>query len=477
MQRNFFISVLFVFTCFFSGYSQTGKVYFCNLQKLIKSNVEQDFKIWSKKDVAESSADYRLRMSKQKEKIEEFKNNAIAYYKKEYIPKINLKNYTVSEYDADKQVFKINWDIVGDFFLPVSRQYARNFKENEDKIIFKNVDFVIYNNSWLISYIEVYNPEDNRSFYYDLTKEPGYNPKNYTVNVAVPLIDMKQYEVADQIQPQKNETLINPAVTPDVDINIPASSVQKENTYALIIGNEDYSSFQTGLSSEVNVDFAVNDAVVFKEYCVKTLGIREKQVKLLKNATATIMKQGISWLNNLAKIDSGKAEIIFYYSGHGLPHEMTKQPYLIPVDVSGNNIEDGIRLSDVFHKLSQYPSKRITIFLDACFSGGARNQGLLAMKGVKIKPDTVSASGNMVAFCSSTGDESSGVYRENKHGFMTYFLLKRLQETAGDVTYKDLGSYIIEKVIKETSLESKPQTPQVLYSPQLEKIWESWRMK
>jgi len=26
----------------------------------------------------------------------------------------------------------------------------------------------------------------------------------------------------------------------------------------LIIGNEDYSSFQTGLSNEVNVDFAIN---------------------------------------------------------------------------------------------------------------------------------------------------------------------------------------------------------------------------
>jgi hypothetical protein len=477
MKRIIIISVLIFFTCTFTGRSQTGKVYFCNLQKLIKGNVEQDFKTWSKKDVAESVADYRLRMSKQKEKIEELKNNAIAYYKKEYISHINLKNYTVSEYDADNQVFKINWDLAGEFLLPVSRQYARSFKESESRITFKNVDFVVYNNTWKLSYIEVYNPDDNRSFYYDITREQGYNAKNYTVNVSVPLVDMKPYEVTENIQPQKNEAILNPSVTPDVDINIPVNSEQKENTYALIIGNEDYSSFQTGLSNEVNVDFAVNDAVIFKEYCVKTLGIREKQVKLLKNATATIMKQGLSWLNNLTKIDSGKAEIIFYYSGHGLPHEVTKQPYLIPVDVSGNNVEDGIKLADAFLKLSQYPSKKVTVFIDACFSGGARNQGLLAMKGVKIKPDTVAASGNMVAFCSSTGDESSGVYRENKHGFMTYFLLKKLKETAGDVTYKDLGSFIVEKVIKETSLESKPQTPQVLYSPRLEKIWESWRMK
>ena len=107
------------------------------------------------------------------------------------------------------------------------------------------------------------------------------------------------------------------AVKSDVDIDIPVNKTVKPNTYALIIGNEDYSSFQTGLSNEVNVDFAINDARVFKEYCINVMGIPEKQIKLLTNATAGQMSQGIAWLSNLAKIDDGKAELVFYYSGHG----------------------------------------------------------------------------------------------------------------------------------------------------------------
>jgi hypothetical protein len=263
----------------------------------------------------------------------------------------------------------------------------------------------------------------------------------------------------------------------DVDNDIPITSETRSNTYALIIGNEDYSSFQTGLSTEVNVDFALNDAKVFKEYCTKTLGIPEKQVKLLPNATAGQMSQGLAWLSNLARVDNGKAELVFYYSGHGLPDEQTKEPYLIPVDISGNNVTLAIKLSDVYAKLNEYPSKKISVFLDACFSGGARNQGLIAMKGVKVKPKEDMITGNMVVLSSSTGEESSGVYREKQHGYMTYFLLKKLQETKGDITYKDLADYVVESVKKETALEGKIQTPQCNYSPSIENIWLNWRMK
>ena len=211
------------------------------------------------------------------------------------------------------------------------------------------------------------------------------------------------------ISPADNQTKV---ILSDVDIDIPVNNITKPNTYALIIGNEDYSSFQTGLSNEVNVDYAINDAKVFKEYCIKVMGIPEKQIKLLTNATAGQMSQGMAWINNLAKIDDGKAELIFYYSGHGLPDEQTKESYMMPVDISGSNVSLGIKLSDLYSKLNEFPVKKVSVFLDACFSGGARNQGLIAMKGVKIKPKENMINGNMVVFSSSTGDESSGVYRE-----------------------------------------------------------------
>ena len=124
--------------------------------------------------------------------------------------------------------------------------------------------------------------------------------------------------------------------------------------------------------------------------------------------------------------------------------------------------------------LNKFPSQKITVFIDACFSGGARNQGLIAMKGVKIKPKEETIAGNMVVFASSSGNESSGVYREQQHGYFTYFLLKKLQETKGSLTYKELADYLEYNVKKETGLSGKIQTPQVNVSSSLADSWGSW---
>lgn len=268
-----------------------------------------------------------------------------------------------------------------------------------------------------------------------------------------------------------------PDFVSDVDKNIPVSTEKDQHTYVLIVGNEDYRSRQKGLSVEQNVQYAVNDAVVFGQYCTKTLGIPANHVKILKNATATEMLQGLSWLSNLAKVEAGKAKLIFYYSGHGLPHQATKEPYLIPVDVSGNSIDYAIKLSEVYNKLREHPIERATVFLDACFSGGGRVEGLLAAKSVRIKPKEGMVHGNLVVFSSSSGDETSNIFNAKKHGYFTYYLLKKLQETKGVVTYAQLSDYINRQVSRGTALEGKMQTPQVKYSSAIGNEWENWKLK
>ncbi len=263
----------------------------------------------------------------------------------------------------------------------------------------------------------------------------------------------------------------------DVDKNIPKSNIERPNRYALIIGNEDYSTFQNTLNTEINVDYAANDAKVFKEYASQIMCIPESHIKLLTNATYAQMNQGISWLTNLAKVENGNAELIFYYSGHGLPDEKTKEPYLIPVDVSGSDLQDGIKLDNVINRLTNVESKRVTMFLDACFSGGARNKSLVAMKGVKIVPKEVKIGGNLVIFSSSSGDESSGVYRSHRHGFFTYYLLKKMQESNGLISYKNMADYLNQTVQRESGLGGKIQTPKIYYSPVVEGEWENWIMK
>jgi hypothetical protein len=264
----------------------------------------------------------------------------------------------------------------------------------------------------------------------------------------------------------------------DVDKNIPLSSTTNPYRFALIIGNEDYSSHQTDLKSESNVDFARNDASAFKEYCMNMLGIPEKNITFLLDATAGQISQGISLLKLLSKASGGKSQLIVFYAGHGLPDEKTKEPYLIPVDVNGSNVTAGIKLQDLYNNLTEFPSDRVMVFLDACFTGGGRNAGLVASRGVKIMPKEDALKGNLVVFSSSSGEQSSLPYADQKHGMFTYYLLKKLQETKGDVTYSDLSEYLDEKVSIESLLvNKKEQNPVVNSSQDISGTWKLWKVK
>ena len=113
---------------------------------------------------------------------------------------------------------------------------------------------------------------------------------------------------------------------------------------------------------------------------VRTFGVPDGQLKVVPNATAGMMHEQLDWLVNMASTDP-EAELIFYYSGHGNNDEATKEPYLLPVDITGKNIRLGISLADLYKRLATYPIKGAYVFLDACFSGGYKSAApLLAQK-------------------------------------------------------------------------------------------------
>lgn len=277
-------------------------------------------------------------------------------------------------------------------------------------------------------------------------------------------------------KPQVNS--FKPGNGSDVDKNIPQNTVKYPNRYALIIGNEDYSSYQEGLNSEVNVAFAVNDAKIFKEYAINLFGVDEINCLLLTNVTAAKMLQNIEIISKILSRLKEPGELIFYYAGHGFPDEATKIPYLVPVDVNASNLQSAIKLSDLYAKFSQTKAKRITVYLDACFTGGGRNQGLLAARGVKVKPKREMVSGNMVVFAATSKDQSALPYKDKKHGIFTYFLLKKLQETKGDINYGELEKYLSDNVpIESLKINGKPQDPQINVSIDVQNVWETWRIK
>lgn len=260
------------------------------------------------------------------------------------------------------------------------------------------------------------------------------------------------------------------SLTSAVDKNIPISRAVNDKTFAVIIANENY-------HNESNVPYALNDGRVFAQYCEKTLGIPAKNIHLKENATLNAIRGDVQWLTNVMRAYQGEAKVIFYYAGHGIPDEAQKTAYLLPVDGLGNNFSTGYKLSSIYSDLADAPSKSVTVFLDACFSGTKREGDMLAKNGrgiaIKVREDKVP--GKMVVFAAAQGDEAAYPYSDQGHGMFTYFLLEKLQETSGNVTYKELGDYITTNVSQNSIvINGKSQTPKVQASYLLGDEWEKW---
>ena len=257
----------------------------------------------------------------------------------------------------------------------------------------------------------------------------------------------------------------------DVDEHIPVADKKNSNTFVLIIANEHYQQVAA-------VPFALNDGNIFREYCVKTLGISEKHIHYIPDATINNIRSQINWLANITETWDDP-QVIVYYAGHGIPDEVSKSAYLLPVDGSGTDVTTGYKLDELYATLGNMPASQIIVFMDACFSGSKREDGMLASaRGVALKAKTGVPQGNMVVFSAAQGDETAYPYREQQHGMFTYHLLKKLQETAGEVTLQDLGNYIITEVKKRSIEENdKKQTPCVIPSATVGTDWQNWKLK
>jgi hypothetical protein len=269
------------------------------------------------------------------------------------------------------------------------------------------------------------------------------------------------------------------SLSSDVDVNIPINPEVNPNRYALVIGNEDYKSRQPNLQIESNVEFAMNDARVFKDYLNKSLGFRQDNIIFLTNATSSEMKAELFRLSAIFSRlpNPEKAEIVFYYAGHGFPDQETQVPYLMPVDVSANNLSSAIRVNELYEQLAKTNAAKITLFIDACFTGGGRTEGLIAARSARIKPQSTPISGNMVVFNASSGTQTALPFKDQKHGYFTYYLLKKIQETKGDISYADLDKYLRETVPLETTKALRSQDPEVNASPALKDNWKKWKLK
>ena len=448
----------------------------------IKNYVQNKFNDWKQKGDFEKLADYNFRMTEEKinKTIQQYQQEAMSEIKNyfwKFIGKYSKFEY--KSYDSENEIFIVNSELFGDLAIKVPIENAPIFKEKfkysfSISELVKNPQFILSNNELILSRLD-FEIDTNTCWTYNINEELKYTNIVIDYNFDKIDINVAQTSINKSVTEIENKNIA--VGKSGVDVNIPENS-KVPTRYALIIGNEDYQSMQRTLNSEQNVPFAVNDAFVFRDYAVKTLGVEQENITFLTNATAGQMAQQIDKVCKMLSKLGNKAELIVYYAGHGYPDENSKTPYLVPVDVSASNLEMGIKLNDLYRNLSATNAKRVVVFLDACFTGGGRSNGLLASRGIKVIPKEDALNGNLVVVSASSGLQSALPYQNEKHGMFSYYLFKKLQESKGNIALGDLFTFLKENVsLQSLKINNKEQDPTINFSPAVEQEYSKWNFK
>ena len=253
---------------------------------------------------------------------------------------------------------------------------------------------------------------------------------------------------------------------------LPAKGEELESGIALIIGNRNYSDY---VQDVPNVSYAHNDADAMARYAKRTLGFREGNIKVLKDATGTQLK---TWLGTKSHpqgrladwVKPGESEVFVFYSGHGVPGMDKGRGYLLPVDGSPNQAAiTGYPIRTFYKNLSQLPAKNVTVAMDACFSGrspgGAvvQNASPATLEVQTAKPDFQDGA----VFTASAADQVASWDNEARLGLFTHYWLEGVSGEAdlnndGRVLASELQRYLKEEVRYQARRRySRKQVPQL----------------
>jgi hypothetical protein len=82
----------------------------------------------------------------------------------------------------------------------------------------------------------------------------------------------------------------------------------------------------------------------------------------------------------------------------------------------------------------------------------------------------------MVIYTASSGEQMAMPLESQQHGLFTYYLLKKIQETSGKVTYGDMADFLSQKISLESlKVNQKEQDPQTQVSTTIDPGWRNWK--
>ena len=440
--------------------------------------VEDRIGKWQEKDPYETVDEYKVRVTEQTRqvKVQELMKAAEDNYISIYAQELGPSDVSLRPYDAENEVFMVE-TTYGEIIIPVPRanNEARMFESNWNGMQLRNPEYYIKDDRLALSSLTFVSPTGQ------IYKYDDQNALNYTQTVVdMQFSDIDYSHLAsstsshERASPRINRQNVSVGVS-DVDINIPENAATNENTFAVVIANEKYQMVSP-------VPMALNDGSTFAKYCNLTLGLPESNVRYYEDATYGVFMRAMKDIKQIADVYNGDINVLFYYAGHGIPDEETRDAFLLPVDSDGLETAVCYPLSKLYAELGGLHARNVVVFLDACFSGAQRDGGMVTgasgMRGVVVRPKQDAPQGNMIIFSAASGEETALPYSDKGHGLFTYYLLKKLQETAGNVTLAELTDYVIEKVGQQSVvINRKAQTPTVNAAASLADSWKTLKLR
>ena len=426
-----------------------------------KNNYLSAVEQWQRRKSYETKAQWETRVNDANRK--KMVDEAVAEARSEYLrlnSPVAVKG-TLEDYDADNGIFPIYLGDLGTIYASVPEEEAKSFADNWKSVKVSPEYGIIDDGVGIVNCSYVVGDKT-----YTSPRAYAEDDFDELMLLLTPLASLQEYE--RQLEARESKVEEKKTYAPDeVDIQIPATLEQRDHTFAVVIGNENYQRV-------AKVDYAQNDARVLSKYLTRTLGIPETNVRTYYDATYGDIIAAVEDIKSIAEAYKGDIDVIFYYAGHGIPDESSRNAFILPVDAQGTNTESCYPLSRLYKELADLNAKHTTVLLDACFSGSLRGDGMLASaRGIKMKPKEVTTAGNLVILSAASGDQTAYPFPEKNHGLFSYFLIKKLHDTEGNVTLGELSEYIKDNVSQRAvTVLQKPQSPTAKWSESLTETWQ-----
>jgi len=243
----------------------------------------------------------------------------------------------------------------------------------------------------------------------------------------------------------------------------------------VIIGVGGYES-----SAVPKLRYPVADAEAVYQTLIASGGFKKENMLLLTDKTERKPTlRNIKWALGtfLARSAHKDDLVVIYFAGHGASEVDQRgierdglSKYLVPVDADPDDLySTALPMDEMQNVLGRIEAERVTVFLDACYSGAAGGRTFASTKTRNVNVDDIfldrlTRSKGRAIVTASRPSELSIELAELGHGVFTYYLVRGLQGYAdnnrdGIVSLQELYEYLAQEVSRKSRAVGGNQHP------------------